>query len=333
MSMLGTREEPSLAYIPGGSCFFLFTRLPIELRLTIWGLNLPRPRIVPIRCCYGNGASQLASVSNEDQESLWRLSGLQNFKCTSSAPIPVNLHVCGESRLDAMKRYKLMFGTKRDPGRVFFDPLRDTLYFGTRDSDIASETQFLMFTKLAEPQDLSLILHVAINETLFWNNDDVPWANPNTTIPSLTLTIHQVLQKICASFPGLAQLTFVCRDRNPVYSPDAVLVLPWQRNRLAERRIGDAVADLMPAAALPPAWVWNIRSIAADPDPPAYDHRILGYGREERGPVAEVEGHFQKRKRSWAGWQYACNSCGDRQRDTHQGEKAPDARDVRAKGG
>ncbi|KAI1637673.1 hypothetical protein F4809DRAFT_640339 [Biscogniauxia mediterranea] len=104
--MLEIWEELLSAYGPG-SFFFLFAQLPVELRLTIWDLNLPRLRVVPIRCCHG------ASTSDEDQRDIECSDGHQFSQCTSSAPISVNLHVCREARLEAMKRYKLMFGEAR----------------------------------------------------------------------------------------------------------------------------------------------------------------------------------------------------------------------------
>ncbi|KAI0598597.1 hypothetical protein F4775DRAFT_554976 [Biscogniauxia sp. FL1348] len=138
---------------------------------------------------------------------------------------------------------------KRDPGRVMFDPLRDTLYFGARGGNAALEAQFLVFTKLVEPGDMSVVQHVAINEILIRDLDHILRTNPNSnstptsTSPPSSLTLPQVLHHIHASFTGLAQLTFVCHDRNPVYSADAVLVSPGQRNRLAERSIGGVWLD------------------------------------------------------------------------------------------
>ncbi|KAI1504286.1 hypothetical protein F5X99DRAFT_56619 [Biscogniauxia marginata] len=309
--MAGTREP--LAGYGRGSCFSLFYHLPVELRLTIWDLNLPWSRIVPVRC-----GAHPAFISPDEP---WGWDS-QLVQCTSSSPVPVNLHVCRESRIEAMKRYKLMFGTKRDPGRIFFDPLRDTLYFGARDGDAATEAQFDAFTKLVSYRNMSLVRHVAINEALIRGIDDVAWnetpAGTITVIASTSpssssvpgLTIIQVLRRVGSCFRNLEQLTFVCNDRNPVYSADSVFVEPGQRNRLVERRICDAVQtieDQWPDLTTPR---WNIRAIAADPDPPAYDRRILGYGR----PGPSSFGHFQKRKRSWLGSQCACNSCGQQQK-------------------
>ncbi|KAI1489180.1 hypothetical protein F5X96DRAFT_670911 [Biscogniauxia mediterranea] len=91
---------------------FLFTQLPVELRLTIWDLNLPRLRIGPICWCHG------VSTSDEDQRDVECSDGHQVSQCTSSAPISVNLHVRQEARLEAMKRYKLMFGEARSRSPV-----------------------------------------------------------------------------------------------------------------------------------------------------------------------------------------------------------------------
>lgn len=88
--------------------------------------------------------------------------------CSSPAPIPVNLHVCHESRREALRRYQLLFGIAQQPGRIFFDPDQDVLYFGPRDGFMASEAQLRTVLTLCDPEELRRIRKVAINDALFW---------------------------------------------------------------------------------------------------------------------------------------------------------------------
>lgn len=88
--------------------------------------------------------------------------------CTSPAPIPANLHACHESRSEALRRYGLSFGIARQPGRVFFDPDQDVLYFGPRDGFMASEAQLRTVLTLCCPEELRRVRKVAINDALFW---------------------------------------------------------------------------------------------------------------------------------------------------------------------
>lgn len=67
--------------------FTVFLNLPTELRQKIWRETLPGPRIVEVRCDKGNA-------------------------CTSSAKIPTALHVSSEARAEALRFYKLSFGSK-----------------------------------------------------------------------------------------------------------------------------------------------------------------------------------------------------------------------------
>ncbi|KAH6982396.1 hypothetical protein EDB80DRAFT_757192 [Ilyonectria destructans] len=87
---------------------YLFCKLLTELRLKIWNFNLPRTRLVSIRCC-----SSSPSLLDSSRESLSWTSG-----CTSTAPIPINLHVCAESRAEALGHYQLEFGFGRGQGQL-----------------------------------------------------------------------------------------------------------------------------------------------------------------------------------------------------------------------
>ncbi|CAL3973377.1 hypothetical protein PZA11_005630 [Diplocarpon coronariae] len=90
-----------------------FSRLPTELRLTIWELSRPEPRVVK-------------TVLSKKHDNV-----------RSAATIPNLLHTCHESRVVALKWYRLSFGPRsysvahlrrQVSQRVYFDWSRDYLY-------------------------------------------------------------------------------------------------------------------------------------------------------------------------------------------------------------
>ncbi|KUJ06462.1 uncharacterized protein LY89DRAFT_409294 [Mollisia scopiformis] len=88
--------------------FERFKSLPKELRMIVWELALPGPRIL--------------SVSDHCEP------GRLRFRKHDSPPNPVALSVCRESRHVALLRYRLCFGTTN----IYADLARDVLYFGSR---------------------------------------------------------------------------------------------------------------------------------------------------------------------------------------------------------
>ncbi|KAK7736210.1 hypothetical protein SLS53_007045 [Cytospora paraplurivora] len=97
--------------------------------------------------------------------------------CTSPAAIPTNLHVCHESRREALRRYRHSFGIARQPGQTFFDPEQDVLYFGPRDGFMASEANLRTTLSLCDPAELAQVRRVAINDSLFWVYENA-WHQP-----------------------------------------------------------------------------------------------------------------------------------------------------------
>ncbi|KAI0145723.1 hypothetical protein F4776DRAFT_660604 [Hypoxylon sp. NC0597] len=239
--------------------FHQFPQLPIELRFKIWANNLPGPRIVEIKC------NPLSTSELEQGDN-------KHIRCTSTSPIPVNLHVCRESRHEALRKYWLLFGFPTAPGRIYLDPLRDTLYFGSRKGVAAAETLFSTFVSLAQPEDLAHVRHIAINEVLINYGTQNSWTN-NTA----RLTAEEILCQAYQYFVNIEQLTFVCDDENPIYSSEAVFIEPRVPNRILERRIREAinaVGDQQPRSR---SLIWSVQVIAAEPNCPKYDQRILGY--------------------------------------------------------
>lgn len=99
---------------PSLTTFSLFPHLPSELRLRIWGYILHQPRLVKI----------IASRTH------WRNPYATSGWTAPQTPIPTALHVCSESRTEALKRYQLTFGSPFAPPRVYVDFSIDTIRFG-----------------------------------------------------------------------------------------------------------------------------------------------------------------------------------------------------------
>jgi hypothetical protein len=82
-----------------------FPELPTEIRLQIWRHCLPGPRAVEVD--YGHGSEFLYS----------------------EYPPPIALHICRESRIEALKHYELAFDSKPNACRIYFNFSRDGLHF------------------------------------------------------------------------------------------------------------------------------------------------------------------------------------------------------------
>jgi hypothetical protein len=102
--------------------FTLFPDLPLELRLKIWSFITPGPRTVSIKY---KGLSFYSIGKGFSAAAGWR----------SPDPVPIVLHICRESRTEALKSYQLAFGSYLHPGRIYFDFSKDTLRFGNSQGD------------------------------------------------------------------------------------------------------------------------------------------------------------------------------------------------------
>ncbi|RBR12586.1 uncharacterized protein FIESC28_08543 [Fusarium coffeatum] len=224
---------------PATDTFRNFCKLPTELRLKIWNYNLPPTRLVPIQC-----GSSWPGCSDS----------LSWTGCTSPAAIPVNLHVCGESRSEALKYYGLAFGFARGPGQVFLDPERDILYFGPRHGYMAADSQFQTIMSMCDPEELALVRRLAINDALFWVDESYR----SMTAASLSV---ELLRRIQSRMPGLQEIIFVprpeeSRDSEGYVEPTMVYV------RMA-RQIQTALATLCEQT---PGWTppcWSILPLSA----------------------------------------------------------------------
>ncbi|KUJ22672.1 uncharacterized protein LY89DRAFT_307337 [Mollisia scopiformis] len=97
--------------------FTLFPELPFELRLKIWQFSVPGPRILGVghEIQYKSFYGRLLPSTIE-----WR----------TSDPIPSLLHVCHESRKEALKLYQRSLGVPLKQGKNYIDFGNDTIYFG-----------------------------------------------------------------------------------------------------------------------------------------------------------------------------------------------------------
>lgn len=105
--------------------FHHFSALPTEIRLLIWQHALPGPRVIEIRT-----SNISIGIHNSYR---W-------LKPRSICRIPTLLHVCRESRTEALKRYQLSFGlettrylgTLRTAPGIFIDFEKDIVFFGQK---------------------------------------------------------------------------------------------------------------------------------------------------------------------------------------------------------
>jgi len=76
---------------------------------------LPGPRVMPIQC-------RLFETDHPDPE----VRGQEAFQI--ACPPPAVLHVCSESRREALKKYTLKLSTVSHVGNVWIDPIDDYFY-------------------------------------------------------------------------------------------------------------------------------------------------------------------------------------------------------------
>ncbi|KAM0458737.1 hypothetical protein ACHAPV_005726 [Trichoderma viride] len=206
------RSSPKLVASKQLDSFHSFAKLPTELRLRIWELSLPSPRLVPIQC----GSNNISLPESSTPISL--TSSRHNFTtdgCMSSAPVPVNLHVCTESRLEALQTYRPCFGFARGPGQILFNPEIDIMYFGPCEGFMAANSQFRTCMMLCDQQELASVRRLAINDALFWIG------NMYNSMTAARFTL-EVLREVATRMTGLEELIFVPWEGGNDHYEDAV---------------------------------------------------------------------------------------------------------------
>ncbi|KAG5947431.1 hypothetical protein E4U60_003081 [Claviceps pazoutovae] len=199
----------------------LFSQLPPELRLKIWKLNLPTTRVVPISCSVASPSLRDAPLCTTNQF----FAG-----CTSDASVPVNLHVCAESRADALKHFQRAFGFARLPGHIYFNPASDILYFGPQDGYMAADAQFHTCLSMCDPSELASVRRIAISDALFWVGESYN----SMTAASLTF---EVFRQLSVRMPALQQIIFVPREQDEVSMPVLTEERMFQQIMMAIRTV------------------------------------------------------------------------------------------------
>lgn len=176
----------------------LFSKLPPELRLRIWSLNLPTSRLIPVNC--------LTDLSSRAASSTKASPG-----CTSAAPIPSNLHACSESRAHALDtRYEHSLSFARSPPALLLDPRADVLYFPRLDGFMASASNFHAAVTLCAPADLSAVERLALHGDVFGTgtgeaDDAFYWSGL-----AIERTV-EVLGLVRERLAGVGEIVFVSR--------------------------------------------------------------------------------------------------------------------------
>ncbi|OIW33748.1 hypothetical protein CONLIGDRAFT_190418 [Coniochaeta ligniaria NRRL 30616] len=230
--------------------FHLFPRLPPEIRIKIWNFSLPDPRIVEVRC----GSD---SISNKVPIGLGGVTG-----CLSSASIPVTLGVCRESRAETSRRYKAMFGFAGRPGRVYFDPARDVLYFGANGTGLMGpHAQFRTVFALCE-SDLACVRRIAVDEAVL--GPVSPGYSELERFMATARAVYQILTWVLR-LPGLEELIFVSKTAQGRFDPRETHVTEPSPETIHNSKsllgaVGLALQDMSRNA---PSWqqpAWNVFS-------------------------------------------------------------------------
>ncbi|KAH6712029.1 hypothetical protein BKA61DRAFT_736546 [Leptodontidium sp. MPI-SDFR-AT-0119] len=130
----------STATAEAATSFHKFSELPKELRLTIWELALPGPRItLKMAHLKQNRCPRVRSDANIDTNQFFDVipqdtygggshGGFYHRGFRSGCPSPALFYVCKDSFSVASKRYERVFGSIHKIPDTWFDFSRDSLY-------------------------------------------------------------------------------------------------------------------------------------------------------------------------------------------------------------
>ncbi|KAL6694622.1 hypothetical protein J3F84DRAFT_49027 [Trichoderma pleuroticola] len=200
---------------PQFDTFHPFSRLPTELRLKIWKMSLPSPRLVSVQC--GISMSTLARPPPDSAE---------YTGCTSTTRIPVNLQVCTESRTEALKSYQPSLGFFRGDGLVYFNYDIDILYFGPREGFMAADSQFHTCMLLCEPSELARVRRLAVSEAMFRLSGDT------YELMCATRFTLEMLRQVSERMTGLEEL----------------ILVPWEEEMVEPALVHDRLTKQMRSA-------------------------------------------------------------------------------------
>lgn len=197
------------------------------------------------------------SISNKSPAGIGGVTG-----CLSSAAIPVTLGVCRESRAETLRRYRCMFGFAGRPGRVYFDPDRDVLYFGSNGTGLMGpHAQFRTVFALCE-SDLACVRRIAVDEAVL--GPISPGYSERERFVAMTRAVYQLLALV-SRLPGLSELIFVSKTAQHRFCPrDQPLSEPsLEAIRNSKSLLGAVGLALQDMAQTTPLWqqpAWNVCS-------------------------------------------------------------------------
>jgi hypothetical protein len=201
--------------------FTPFTWLPLELRLKIWSYIAPGPRTVSIKYkglnfySVGKGFSVAAG---------WR----------SPDPIPVILHICRESRTEALKFYQLAFGSYHHNARTYFDFSKDTLRFGNSQGDAR-----MTVPEMLQSGPIDYMLDVFLGGDFYGADDAEKVRFMITDIDESVYGRRAFCWDEIRLFSGLMELT----------------IMPWEEDEMADELMRGYRDTLRNVASKHPEWI------------------------------------------------------------------------------
>jgi 2EXR family len=121
------REDKPVDSKKSFNSFTLFPELPLELRLSVWRQAYPRPRIVMVKYQF----KVMPEILRADEEEFW---GAEENTARivrwirPSAEIPLVLHVCQESRQEALMTFEAGLEVRPGGPQTYWDPMLDTVF-------------------------------------------------------------------------------------------------------------------------------------------------------------------------------------------------------------
>lgn len=123
--------------VRASSNFWMFPRLPTEIRLMIWRYAMPHARTLVLQYEMRTGFSALLDKTDFHPNSseaatlrqAWEEDHANYHMKVYKHGRPAVLHVCHESRKEALSKYTLRLDTKDTSNAYMIDPNFDTIYY------------------------------------------------------------------------------------------------------------------------------------------------------------------------------------------------------------
>ncbi|KAE9381206.1 hypothetical protein N431DRAFT_424799 [Stipitochalara longipes BDJ] len=206
---------------PQPRSFTLFPDLPVEIRLKIWSFIAPSPRTVSIKykglSFNSIGKGFLAAAG-------WR----------SPDPVPIILHICQESRTEALKSYQLAFGLYLQRGHIYFDFSKDTLRFGNSQGDA-----YMTVPEMLQSGPIDYMLDVFLGGEFYGAEDAEKVQYMITDIDESVYGRRAFCWDEIRLFTGLKELT----------------IMPWDEDEMADELMRGYRDTLKNVANGHPEWV------------------------------------------------------------------------------